>query len=321
MVSAEIIGVGRYLPQKRLTTKEIINRRELDVDSKTLDRLFQISDRREAAVDESCSDMLVNAAIDIFENARSNGYELSSNILDRIIVSANPGDNIEPATATTLHNKLKATEECYAYDIKSSCVGWLTGIQNAINEFKSEQGSEYALVMAATKIKEYNGSKPQYRAMFGDGAAGVLLKKSDEKKINRYQFWTCSSLNDYIVLGYNQKSELEESFHMKFPQELEQLLEQNVVRLNKFIGGYKDRISHAFIHHPTKKLYNIVKENLNLPNASFHENNTKYGNTISADLPIDLAEKVQNGNIQKGDLLLFFTFGAGINAGTVLLEY
>ena len=81
----EIIGTGFYLPEKRLTTKEIIERRELNINPEILDRLFPITERREANINESCSDMLVKTSHNVFKNAGRNGHEINIKDLDTLL--------------------------------------------------------------------------------------------------------------------------------------------------------------------------------------------------------------------------------------------
>ena len=45
------------------------------------------------------------------------------------------------------------------------------------------------------------------------------------------------------------------------------------------------------------------------------------GNTVPADLAIDLAEAVENKRVKRGDRLFLFTFGAGISAGALKMTY
>ena len=47
----------------------------------------------------------------------------------------------------------------------------------------------------------------------------------------------------------------------------------------------------------------------------------RYGNTSAASVAIALAEAVDQGLIQRGDLVLLVVFGAGLTWGAAVLEW
>jgi 3-oxoacyl-[acyl-carrier-protein] synthase-3 len=47
----------------------------------------------------------------------------------------------------------------------------------------------------------------------------------------------------------------------------------------------------------------------------------KYGNTSAASVAIALDEAVQEGRIQKGDLILLIAFGAGLTWAAAVIEW
>jgi 3-oxoacyl-[acyl-carrier-protein] synthase-3 len=83
----------------------------------------------------------------------------------------------------------------------------------------------------------------------------------------------------------------------------------------------KDDIDLAIIHQPSQKLFEAAVRSLKIPPEKSIQDFHRYGNTISAELPIALDENVRNGRIKRGDKLLLVTFGAGFNAGAMVLEY
>jgi 3-oxoacyl-[acyl-carrier-protein] synthase-3 len=47
----------------------------------------------------------------------------------------------------------------------------------------------------------------------------------------------------------------------------------------------------------------------------------RYGNTTAATIPLALSEAYKKGMVNKGDLLVFATFGAGFTWGSVLVRW
>jgi 3-oxoacyl-[acyl-carrier-protein] synthase-3 len=89
----------------------------------------------------------------------------------------------------------------------------------------------------------------------------------------------------------------------------------------KEAGLSKDDIDLAIVHQPSRKLFEAAIKSLKIPLEKSVQDFHRYGNTISAELPIALDENIRNGRIKRGDKLLLVTFGAGFNAGAMALEY
>ena len=47
----------------------------------------------------------------------------------------------------------------------------------------------------------------------------------------------------------------------------------------------------------------------------------RYGNTSAASVPIALDEAVRTGRIEKGQLVVFVAFGAGLTWGSTLVRW
>jgi 3-oxoacyl-[acyl-carrier-protein] synthase-3 len=64
-----------------------------------------------------------------------------------------------------------------------------------------------------------------------------------------------------------------------------------------------------------------VAERLRIPQEKVIITVHKYGNTSAASIPTALDEAVRDGRIQRGDLILVSSFGAGFTWGAALFRY
>jgi 3-oxoacyl-[acyl-carrier-protein] synthase-3 len=64
-----------------------------------------------------------------------------------------------------------------------------------------------------------------------------------------------------------------------------------------------------------------VAERLRIPKEKVIVTVHKYGNTSAATIPTALDESVRDGKIQRGDLVLATSFGAGLTWGAALFRY
>jgi len=320
-MGARIRATGSYLPEQIVTDGELLNS---DGRARGLHRLLGTQERRAARADESCADLIAEAGRRVLAEA-----ELSPLDIDRIVVSAAPGDYFEPPTASIVQYKLQA--RCPAIELKMSCVGWLAGVDYALRCLAT--GDRRVLVLAGTIVSRGDGFLlVQHRAIFGDGAAGVLLEADQQRSFLAGNLWTEGENWTMITLPHpwsppvpGVPAQFQGKFHMGprevFVQRISKDLLPSVEGVLREAGLTRDDIDVAIIHQPNKPLFDAAAQALELPPEKAIDGFYRYGNTIAAELPIALDESVRNGRIRRGDTVLLVTFGAGFNLGVMVLEY
>ncbi|MFW5923947.1 MAG: 3-oxoacyl-[acyl-carrier-protein] synthase III C-terminal domain-containing protein, partial [Planctomycetota bacterium] len=74
-------------------------------------------------------------------------------------------------------------------------------------------------------------------------------------------------------------------------------------------------------HQSNERIIRSVCERAELPNSCAYMNIDRVGNTSAASIPLALYDAVQEGKLNRGDLLLMVAFGGGITWGSMLLTY
>jgi len=328
--AVRILGTGSYLPERVVTNQEIIDRFESNrsegdkkTDRKTrpesLKKLLGAETRHAAASDEESADLVAKAAKKILGNSG-----IAPERLTRIIVtptSSSRGEHIEPAVATFVQQKIGAT--CPAFDLRSSCPGWLLAVESAAEHIiLSDNDEELILVVgSALMSRDFSIEAVQHGAIFGDGASGVILGKSkgEESCIYGCSSMTLGQYSHYISLPR------EGNFYMEGGDRLTKLIRNYLETCLNMLWsqtgfGPKD-VDFAVIHQPTVPIFETAVEVSGVPSDRVAKNYSRLGNTISAELPITLDEAVQEGRIKRGDKVLLLTFGAGITGASMLLKY
>ncbi len=320
-IGARIVATGSYLPERTITNSEIFGLEESDGQIR---RLLGAVERRAVSDGEACSDIIVQAAKKILEGARVTPDEL-----DRIVVSASPGDFHEPSTSSVVQFKLRA--QCAAVDVGMSCVGWVAGIDYALRCLAT--GDRKILVLGGTiTSRGIPFRNPMHRAIFGDGAGGVLLEASDTAKFRAGGLWTLGQYYDVINFPHASSIhppriplDFKGSFFMGRRETMFDALRNNlgpaVEGTLMEAGVDREEIDAGFIHQPAKPLYEEAVKAAGIPRHKLIEDYDRYGNTVSAELPISLDENIRSGRIKRGDKILMVTFGAGFSAGVLVFEY
>jgi len=321
-IPARIAATGSYVPEQIVANPEILG---LEKSDGSIQRLLGAVERRAVKEDEACSDIIVKVAQNILESAQVSPLDL-----DRIIVSATPGDFLAPQTASVVQYKLQA--RCPAVDINMSCVGWVAGIDYALRCIAT--GERKILILAGTIVSRGSPFRnPMHRAIFGDGAGGALLEATSQAGcFFAGSLWTDGKYYEMINLPHHASihprgipMDYKGVFYMGprrvFVDALNSNLSLHIERVLKEGGLTIDEIDVALIHQPSKPLFEAAVRAAGIPKEKIIQDFHQYGNTISAELPISLDANVRSGRIKRGDRLLLVTFGAGFNGGVLIFQY
>jgi 3-oxoacyl-[acyl-carrier-protein] synthase-3 len=320
-IPARIAGTGSYLPERIVGNHDIPG---LEETNGAVERLLGAVERRAVLGEETCSDIIVKAARRVLESA-----ECLPQDLDRLIVSATPGDYFEPCTASVVQHKLGA--QCAAVDVGMSCVGWVAGLDYALRCLAT--GDKKILVMAGTIVSKGTAFfNPMHRAIFGDGAGGVLLERSEPGHFLAGALWTDGQYHDMITMPHLASvptARVPEDYHGSFfmgdariiHKVLRETLPAGIEQVFAAAGVTREDIDLAFIHQPSKPLFEVAFKASGMAREKVVEDYHLYGNTISAELPISLDEQVKSGRIKRGDIILKITFGAGFSGGVMIYKY
>jgi 3-oxoacyl-[acyl-carrier-protein] synthase-3 len=74
-------------------------------------------------------------------------------------------------------------------------------------------------------------------------------------------------------------------------------------------------------HQANRRIIMSAAERLGLPEEKVVINIEDHGNTTGATIPLALADAVAGGRLEKGDLLLLASVGAGFTVGAVLMRW
>ena len=82
-----------------------------------------------------------------------------------------------------------------------------------------------------------------------------------------------------------------------------------------------DQVDMVIPHQANLRISEMVQRRLGLPDDKMYNNIMRYGNTTAASIPIALSEAVDEGKIERGDLVAFAAFGSGFTWGGALVRW
>ncbi len=321
----QITGLGSYLPERVLTNDDLAQL--VDTSDEWIVPRTGIRERRIAADDQATSDLSLLAGRQALENAQLDPAEL-----DAIIVATCTADYTFPATGCLVQAGLGAVN-AMAFDLEAACSGFLFGLGNACGMIASGM-ARHVLVIGAevlSRITDYTDRSSCI--LFGDGAGAALLSASNSGEVVYTEMGADGAWRDILVVPAggsrnpisHQAIDQREHYMRLQGREVFKLavnkLTELLERIPERTGISLDEVKLVVPHQSNIRIIRSACERGGLDPEKAYVNIDRVGNTSAASIPIALAEAVEAGLLERGDLALLLAFGGGLTWGATLLRY
>lgn len=327
--SLKILGMGKYLPVRRVTAKE-------------LEELHQIPEGwivehsgvryRHYATFETGAYMGAEALTEALAKAN-----LIFEDLDLIISAGASFDHPIPHRACWIPKqmgKLEAGIPCF--DVDSTCLSFITALDLASSLLDGQRYQKIAIVSSEISSKSLNYKEWESSTLLGDGAAAAIVgfveEESSSKVLNaNMQTFAKGVANTMVFAGGNaahgrDKNIADEAFtfHMKGRELLRLVMKitppfvQNLFQSLDF--EVKD-IDLCIPHQASKAGLKMGQRLLHLSENQYFSHLETHGNCIAASIPMALYDAIENKRIVRGDKVLLIGTGAGLSIGGLVLVY
>lgn len=344
-----ITGTGAYIPEyvktnRDFTANEFYDERfnRIQHDPATIVEKFKqitgIEERRYAPAHLTASALGAIAAQKAIEAAGIN-----PETLDQIIVSHTCGDvesgtcqaDFLPALASRVKHQLGISNpNCVAYDVIFGCPGWIQGLIQA-DAFLKAGMAKRCLVIGTETLSRVIDHHDRDSMIFSDGAGAVVIEArsssdtdsgilsyaaqshSEEELAYLYMGKTFLPDSDSPVKYLKMKGRKVYEYAMSWvPAAMKSCIEKaglDITDINKFfLHQANEKMDLGFV----KALYGLygIKQ---VPEDVLPMNIHKLGNSSVATVPT-LYDMVLKGQlpphqVQKGDVVMFASVGAGMN--------
>ena len=316
MNNVGIVGLGHYLPKRRLTNLDL--EKMVKTSDEWITTRTGIKERRIAEKGEKNSDMAVKAAREAIKNAR-----LDPERLELIIVATISPDSSFPSLACLVQKAIHARKAA-AFDVSAACSGFLYALTTA-KQFIQTGLYKNALVIASEKITSYvDWNDRNTCILFGDGAGACVLApvRKDRGILSEY-LHAQGHFGDLMMVVAGEREPLDQKTktillpHIAMQgQELFRVAVHSMaeaVEIAVHKAGLKlSDIDCVVPHQANDRIITAVARQLEIPKEKIFVNIDKYGNMSAASIAVALYEAVKEKRIQKGDIVALVTFGAGL---------
>ena len=349
----KITGTGSYIPKNIEKNEDFHQHEFLNADGSAIDypnevivekfkAITGIVERRYADKNLTSSDLGFLAAQKAIDDANIDQEEI-----DYIICAHNFGDvkadaiqsDILPCLASRIKHSLKIKNpRCVAYDILFGCPGWVEGVIQAQAFIKAGMAKR-CLVIGTETLSRVVDKHDRDSMIYSDGAgASIVEATDDEGGILAHE--SASFTYDeayYLFFGNSNNKELcKDTRYIKMHgRKIYEFALTNVAQAMKYCldksGIDISEVKKVLIHQANEKMDEaIIKRFYRLYKAKAPEDIMpmsihKLGNSSVATVPtlFDLIRnnKLNDHKINKGDVIIFASVGAGMHINAVVYRY
>ena len=250
--------------------------------------------------------------------------------LDYIITVSCTGIMI-PSLDAYLINLLKLRQDIVRLPVtEMGCAAGVSGMIYAKNFLKANPGKRAAVVAvesptATFQLNDFSMANIVSAAIFGDGAACVLLSSNEEDSgpeilaEEMYHFYDAEEMMGFKLTNTGLQMVLDvavpETIANHFPDIIHPFLFKNGLNIND--------INHLIFHPGGKKIIQIVEELFGKLGKNIDETKEVlrlYGNMSSATV-LYVLERIMDKKPMPGEKGLMLSFGPGFSAQRILLQW
>ena len=324
--AAGIIGIGCYLPEKKLTNQDL--EKMVDTSDAWITERTGIKTRHIAAPDQATSDLAYEAAVRALADADTKPEEL-----DLIIVATESPDYKYPSTACLLQTRLGA-KNAAGFDLSAGCSGFVYGLGIGSQSIVSGLYRKILLVGAETLSRITDWTDRNTCVLFGDGAGAAVLGRVEEGYgILSLDLGADGNGGSHLIqpAGGSRKPTTHETvdahehlIHMDGQDVFKFAARRMPYACRKVLqktGMTIDDIALLVPHQANLRIIDNAIERLKIDRDRVWINIDKHGNMSAACVPVCLAEAQEAGRLKKGDNVIMVAFGAGLTWAGALVKW
>jgi 3-oxoacyl-[acyl-carrier-protein] synthase-3 len=354
-INSVITGTGSYIPTLVKKNFDFLNDTFLNEDGTPFEyenaividkfkSITGIEERRYATPELTSSDLGFFAADRAILDAG-----IDKETIDYIILAHNFGDvksnsiqsDILPSLASRVKQRLGIKNpNCVAYDILFGCPGWIQGVIQAEAYIKSGMAKK-CLVIGTETLSRVIDPFDRDSMIYSDGAGACIVEAVEgdlETGILSHAAQT-NTVDECFYLFYGKSYNKEDKSNIRYikmfgrkiyeyglnhvPLAMKTALDKSGVSIDDvkkiFIHQANEKMDEAIL----KRFYRLYKKAVpkDVMPMSIH----KLGNSSVATVPtlFDLVKqgKIENQEINKGDIVILASVGAGMNINAVVYRY
>lgn len=326
-----IVGTGFHVPERVVTNDDLT--RYMDTSDAWIRERTGIEERRWVSEGTTGADMARRASEAALAQA---GVEADE--VDAIVLGTLSPDHFFPGTGVFLQREL-GLDAVPCLDIRAQCSGFVYGL--SVADAWIRVGQYRTVLLVGVEIQstglDLSTRGRDMAVLFGDGAGAALLQATDDPDRGVLSTHIHADGRHAEALWADASSSARHprispddlAAGRQYPRmEGREVFKHAVTRMPEVVdealaaqGLTAGDIDLLIPHQANLRISQMVQKRLGLADDRVYNNIQRYGNTTAATIPIALAEVVEQGRLQRGDLLCVVAFGSGFTWGSALIRW
>jgi 3-oxoacyl-[acyl-carrier-protein] synthase-3 len=301
-----ITGWGTALPEKVVTNADLEG--WLDTSDEWIRERTGISERR---VGGTTADLAVEAGRRALESAG-----VTADDIDLVVLCTTSPDQQVPATSATVQSELGITGG--AFDLNAACSGFVYGLVTAAG--LAAVGADRILLIGAETLSRITDWDDRGTAiLFADGGGAVVVEAVDGPGDLLGWDLGADGSSRHILFA-----DIGGTFEMDGPEVFRQAVRAMVASSRAALevaGVAAADLALVVPHQANRRIVESACNKLGVPYEKAAMVLETTGNTSAASIPLALADALDAGRVQDGDLVLLTGFGAGMTWASAVVRW
>lgn len=325
MTGAKILGLGHYVPERRVPNAEIETR--LGLGPGWIERRTGIKFRHYVAPDEALTDIAVAAATQALRNAG-----LPREAISLLLLATSTPDHLLPPSAPLVAHRM-GLSRAGGIDMAGACGGFLYALALADGYVRTRQ--EAVLVVAANVLSRRIDERDRgSQALFADAAGAVIVAPAEDGsgmigvKLaaegahydlihipgggSRRPFATLADPRETLMVISDGQA--------VYSAAVDMMVNAANSALQK-AGLTAGDVTYLVPHQANARMMRTVARRLGIPDERMLSTIAEYANSSAATIPLTLAAAAPAGGYRLGDVVLMTAAGAGMTGGAAVWRW
>lgn len=329
---AYIKHISYYLPKTILSNEQIVS----EFPEWTVDKIADkvgVNSRRVASMDETATDLAVQAA----ENLFSENPDISKDNIDYVLFCTQSPDYHLPTSACLIQERLGLRTNIGALDFNLGCSGYIYGLSLAKGLISAGIAKNVMLLTGETYSKYLHNRDKGNRTIFGDGATATVVSTEGWGEIGNFALGTDGKGAENLIVRTGCARQPEKMNDLEYDENgnpvSSDFLFMNGAKIFSFTqknvpivvkqtlennGLNKEDIDLFVLHQANSYMLEFLRKKMKIDEEKFMRYMAEVGNTVSNSIPIALVEAKKQGRLH-GNILLC-GFGVGYSWGGVTIK-
>ncbi len=302
---AVISGWGTALPEKVLTNEEL---------AATMDTTDEWIRTRTGIEARHVGGTTIGLSVESGRQAlEMSGLDPSR--IDALVLATTTPDK-QWGTAAAVQHELGL--RCGAFDVNAACSGFVYGLVTS-HGLIAMSADRVLLIGTDTVSRITDWNDRATAPLFADGSGAVVLERVDGG--GQLLGWDLDADGSALPIlqaevGGFVRMEGKEVFRRAV-----RIMVDSAVKSLAHAGVTADDIKLVVPHQANIRIIQAACERLDIPIERAAIVIQRTGNTSSASIPLALADALDNGRVEQGDLVLLVGFGGGMTAASCVLRW